>query len=146
MCDYVITYALLNFKGSWKSQLRNKFKNWRRGSNDRHEEGEEDNADDDTPASTTQVQTDSREELDDDANFENNKDLIVQEWDQAKPRLSVLKNLMDSTFKRQRDWINGTCPSALNVLATYPCLESGKMVSRLTPSCASSVFVCAVNN
>ena len=56
-------------------------------------------------------------------------DLIHKEVAKKTPKLSTLKQLMDATFKRRRDWIRGCGPSANEVLDKYPCLQRGKMVS-----------------
>lgn len=67
--------------------------------------------------------------LTEECEYENNKYLIQSEWEKSKPKLSTLKELMDATFKRRREWIGEYCPSANTVLEIYPCLASGKIVS-----------------
>ena len=64
-----------------------------------------------------------------DCEYENDKDIIKKEWAKSKLKLSILKNLMDSTFKRRRSWISQSYPSATIVLDNFPCLRSGKIVS-----------------
>lgn len=67
--------------------------------------------------------------LTEEGEYLNNKYLIQSEWEKSKPKLLTLKDLMDATFKRRREWISEDCPSANTVLETYPCLASGKIVS-----------------
>ena len=77
--------------------------------------------------------------LEEDCEYEHSKDLIHLEWDKKKPKLSTLKELMDATFERRREWITLSCPSAENVLETYPCLAHGKIVSIV---CIVGLFEC----
>ena len=56
------------------------------------------------------------------------------EWDKPKPKLSTLKQLMDATYMRRREWI-GHCPSATEVLQTHPCMTNGKIVSIIILLC-----------
>ena len=67
--------------------------------------------------------------LEEEGDYEHDKDLIRLEWDKPKPKLSTLKELMDATYMRRREWITHCCPSAAEVLQTYPCMANGKIVS-----------------
>ena len=66
--------------------------------------------------------------LEEEGDYENNKDLIRVEWDKSKPKLSTLKELIDATYMHRREWICH-CPLATEVLQTYPCMTNGKIVS-----------------
>ena len=70
-----------------------------------------------------------KDDKESDCEYENDKDIIKKEWAKSKLKLSILKNLMDSTFKRRRSWISQSYPSATIVLDNFPCLRSGKIVS-----------------
>lgn len=108
--------------------MRTKFRNWRRESNrdgDHDSKKVNDDKEDDRNKTDEDNGAGGDDSKEDDAEYENNKDLISQEWRKSERLLSVLKDLMDKTYKRRRDWITGSCPSALNVLETYSCLESG---------------------
>ena len=59
--------------------------------------------------------------LEEEGDYEHNKDLIFLEWDMPKPKLSTLKELMDATYVRRREWIGHCCPLATGVMQTYPC-------------------------
>ena len=126
---------MIVLQGTWKKQLRTKFRNWRRGEkrefNETGEGIQESDAADCTPSKKRRhISPDEPLELELDCEHENNKDLIQEECSKSKPKLSTLKQLMDATYDRRRQWIKTTIPTVSAVFETYPCLKtSGKIVS-----------------
>ena len=123
-------------QGTWRKQLRTKFRNSRRGDTkeniDPEDDGDQPTNDPENEVESTPPAAKKRKDeqfLEEEGDYENNKDLIRVEWDKPKPKLSTLKELMDATYMRRREWIGHCCPSATEVLQTYPCMTNGKIVS-----------------
>ncbi len=95
--------------------------------------GEDDSDEPELPLSKKQRIEESvvKERKDSDCIYENNKDLILKEWEKKKPKIYVVKQLIDATCTMRREWIGKEFPSATAVLRRYPCLESGKIVSEI---------------
>ena len=124
-------------QGTWRRQLRTKFRNSRRGdakeNTDPQDNGGQltDDREEGEIESTPPAAKKRKDELflEEEGDYEHNKDLISLEWDKPKPKLSTLKELMDATHVQRREWIGHCCPSATEVLQTYPCMANGKIVS-----------------
>lgn len=66
---------------------------------------------------------------DDSDNYERNVQELAEELKKPNPRASVVKQLMEHTFKGRRHWIVHDCPSVKDIVAVFPCLNQSSRVS-----------------
>ena len=99
-------------QGTWRKQLRTRFRNSRRYDTkeniDPEDDGDQPTNDPENEVESTPPPANKRKDeqfLEEEGDYENNKDLIRVEWDKPKPKLSTLKQLMDATYMRRREWI-----------------------------------------
>ena len=142
-------------QGTFRRQLRTKFKNMRRY--DKDNDGDEntppggessgctsgegshtgDNMDN-PPAKRRKESDDSEDLYRNDCEHEISKDQLSREMKKEKPRISRVKELMDATYKQRREWIEYNAPSVSEVFEEYPSLKNGKVVSSWLSVCACS--------
>lgn len=124
-----------------------KFRNSRRGDTKENVDPEDDSdqpTNEDGEVESTPPAAKKRKDkafLEEEGDYEHNKDLICLEWDKPKPKLSTLKELMDATYVRCREWITHCYPSAAEVLQTYSCMANEKIVSMVCQTCFWSRYV-----
>ena len=97
-------------QGTWRKQLRTRFRNSRRGDAKENVDPEDHQVqptnDPESDVESTRPAAKKRNDqqfLEEEGDYEHNKDLISLEWDKPKPKLSTLKELMDATYVRCRE-------------------------------------------
>ena len=125
-------------QGSWKTQLRQKFKNLRRpgpsesGSNKRSREDTEDQNHDPCGVSARQpkrAKSHSVFEITEEDTYEQNISELHEEVGKDKPSKRKISSLIEQTFTKRRQWITQDLPSVEEVLQKFPPLKKARMVS-----------------
>ena len=132
-------------KGSWKVQLRQKFKNKRRGLNTggekgpekrRREEETEDGCIDEETEDSDMVHKAKRRSsvrlpVEEKTRHihEEQKKALQDELQKSKPSKQIVKKLMEDTSAGRILWIDQDSPMVEEILSEYPPLRNSKMVS-----------------
>ena len=147
-------YAVTMLQGSWKEQLRRKFKNMRTPSaNKRYRVNDEGNhgghsgdpddgnsgdqrtstssdPDSSQPRKRARLTTATTERSEDEeTKYEQNVTDLCDEMKKEKPSKKVIKSLMIDTFGVRRNWIMVDHPSVQDVLEKFPPLKTAQHVS-----------------
>ena len=124
-----------NIQGSWKEQLKQKFRNGRRGSGHGKRPISTVEADKENqagaavrPSKKRRCVTVPEDDLDTDK-YTHNVEKLRNEYEKDEPRLKRVRSLMKKTFSGRQQWIQQDCPSVEEVLRTFPCLQHEKTVS-----------------
>ena len=132
------TRCLSTPQGSWKESLRTAFKNFHR---DRP--GDEENKPPSTSTQGCQQPPSKRLRQEPNEQAKDGGDITEEDYQQAvasrksewkkgkhKRDHAVIKELMEKTFTRRRQWITGEkSPLVCEVVEEFPCLRSTKVVS-----------------
>ena len=123
-------------QGSWKIQLRRKFKNLRRPESSgrkRNRDEEDENQDPGEQGAGRQPKKAKRmrfEVMEEEDEMYDGKVLELQEEvTKRKPKKSKVASLMKDTFTRRRQWISQDLPSVEEVITKFPPLKKARTVS-----------------
>ena len=124
-------------QGSWKIQLRRKFKNLRRPessgskrSRDERDENE-DLAESGVARQPKKAKRPTFEVTEEEEETYEGKVLELQEeMKKSKPIKSKVASLMKDTFSKRRQWISQDLPSVEEVITKFPPLKKARTVSR----------------
>lgn len=124
-------------QGSWKEQLRRKFKNLRRpstssGGSKRSREEHDGGRSDENDAPTRRPKKTRSEFAVTEAEGNSYDDNVIElqmEAEKDAPSKTKLKRLMQDTFTKRRQWINNDLPTVLEVVEKFPPLKKPRSVS-----------------
>jgi len=122
-----------NGYGSWKQQIRRKFKNMRAPPTNRSKrvrEEDKENNDGEPPLNTPSKKRNLFKDNDievseeDEEKYKTDIRSLQDECAKDKPNKKLLKKLMKNTLAMRRHWIDKECPTVLEILERFPSLKS----------------------
>ena len=152
-------------QGSWKQQLRRKFKNMRRPSGKKRPREESEAEREEPSVLEGSSSTEHGEPLadsqpkknrraseiavteDEENGYDDNVAALAEETAKSEPSRKVIKSLMAKTFTKRRQWIFDECPRVQDVVDKFPPLLQGLNNVRTSSTILSRhVFFYLLNN